>query len=29
LRRYGGRVGSAYRLLPEAATAFVGVSLAY
>ncbi len=29
LRRYGGRADSAYRLLPEAATAFVGVSLAY
>jgi hypothetical protein len=29
VRRYGGRADSAYRLLPEAATAFVGVSLAY
>jgi hypothetical protein len=29
LRRYGGRADSAYRLLPEATTAFVGVSLAY
>ena len=29
MRRYGGRAGSAYRLLPEAATAFVAISLAY
>jgi hypothetical protein len=29
VRRYGVRADSAYRLLPEAATAFVGVSLAY
>jgi hypothetical protein len=29
LRRYGGRADSAYRLLPETTTAFVGVSLAY
>jgi hypothetical protein len=29
IRRYGGRADSAYRLLPEASTAFVGISLAY
>jgi len=29
LRRYGGRTDSAYRLLPEPAAAFVGLSLAY
>ena len=29
VRRYGGRADSAYGLLPEAATAFVRVSLAY
>jgi hypothetical protein len=29
VRRYGGRTDSAYRLLPEAATAFVAISLAY
>lgn len=29
LRRYGGPADSAYRLLPERAAAFVGISLAY